>query len=357
MKVRKARKGLSALGAGALAWSLLPLGALALAACGSDNDNPVPPVAETPAPAPGPAPSPAPAPVAAALALGGAIERPWTLTLADLQALEPTTQTVNYAAGSTPQTRTYTGTLLWPLIDAAGVEVDATRSNDILNHYVVARGADDYRAVFALGELMPNFGNRQSLVVYSETRDGTVGPLAADDGPLRVTSPGDVRGGRYVSQLVGLDVMRSTSTVAAGNGEPSTELAASGAILRPGNWDRAALLALPAATATVGESTYTGVDLWTFVNDSLGLDVDAAAHNPALSMYLVGTGSDGYKAVVSLGEIHPNFGNQKALIAYDVNGAALDSNGFARLVLPGDTRQGRSVSMLIGLEVLRATTP
>lgn len=341
---------------GVMAWSLLAAGPMSLAACGSDNDDP--PVAQTPAPSPAPAPSPTPAPAPAPaatdrIAFGGDIDQARTLTLADLQAQPPVTQTVEYTASGQPRTKTYTGALLWSLIDSAGVKVDATRNNDLLNFYVVARGADDYRGVFALGELSPNFGNRASVIAYAETVNGQSAALI-EDGPLRVTSPGDVRGGRYVSELVAVDVLRSGSTVAAIDGQPSTSFAVSGAVTRPGTFDLAALSALPEVTATVGANSYRGVSLWTFLDSTVGVNVDPAAHNPTLSMYVVGTGSDGYKAVVSLGEINPGFGNQPALIAYEMNGEPFAANGFARLVLPNDVRAGRSVSRLIGLEVLTA---
>ena len=149
-------------------------------------------------------------------------------------------------------------------------------------------------------------------------------------------------------------IRRATSTVVAGDDQPSTSFAVSGEVVRPGSFDLAALQALPAVTGTVEDTTYKGVDLWTFLDGTVGLQTDPAAHNPALSMYAVATGSDGYKAVVSLGEIHPNFGNQPAIIAYEVNGVPLDVNGFARLVLPRDIKAGRHVSRLIGLEVLVA---
>ena len=339
---------------GLMTWSLLAAGPVMLAACGSDSHDD-PPLAETPAPSPGPAaPAPAPAPAASnQIAFGGDIDQARTLTLAELQALPPVTQTVQYTASGQPQTRTYTGALLWTLIDGAGVKTDASRNNDLLNFYVVARGADDYRGVFSLGELSPNFGNRESLIAYAETVNGQSGALTSD-GPLRVTSPGDVRGGRYVSELVEVSVRRSASTVAASDGNPSTSFQVSGDVRQAGSFDLAALKALPAVTRNVGSTAYTGVDLWSFLDGTVGVNVDATAHNPTLSMYVVATGSDGYKAVVSLGEINPGFGNQPALIAYEVDGAPIDANGFARLVLPNDVRAGRFVSRLIGLEVLKA---
>ncbi|HMN84047.1 MAG TPA: hypothetical protein PKA20_29540 [Burkholderiaceae bacterium] len=76
--------------------------------------------------------------------------------------------------------------------------------------------------------------------------------------------------------------------------------------------------------------------------------------NDTLGMYVVATGSDGYKAVVSVAEIDPGFGNQPDLIAYSINGAPVGANGFARLVVPNDVRAGRWVSNLIGLEIFRA---
>jgi hypothetical protein len=116
-------------------------------------------------------------------------------------------------------------------------------------------------------------------------------------------------------------------------------------------FDLAALQALPASTVTVGNSAHTGVSLWNLLNTQVGLKTDASVKNPLLSMYAVATGSDGYKAMVSVGEIHPSFGNRDALVDYAVDGALLDRNGMARLVVPGDARASRHVSNLVATEV------
>lgn len=118
-------------------------------------------------------------------------------------------------------------------------------------------------------------------------------------------------------------------------------------------FDLAALQALPAVKQVAGTNTYTGVSLWTLLNSSVGIQIDAAAMNDILNYYVVATGSDGYQVVLSMGEISPQFGNQPDLIAYALNGAPLGANGFARLVLPNDVKSGRFVSKLIGLEVIR----
>lgn len=56
-----------------------------------------------------------------------------------------------------------------------------------------------------------------------------------------------------------------------------------------------------------------------------------------------------------MGELDPAFGHQPDLIAYEFNGQGLGSQGFARLVVPGDDKAGRYVSNLISLEVFRAS--
>ena len=186
-----------------------------------------------------------------------------------------------------------------------------------------------------------------------ETSNGTLAPLGAD-GYARITSPGDAKGGRYVSNLVRLDVRASGSTAAAQGGGASTHFTVSGAVLHPGTYDLASLQALPTVSQTAGSSVYTGVSLWTFLNTVVGLKTDPAVKNQDLSMYVVATGSDGYRALISLGELDPGFGGQPDLIADAVNGGSLNTSGFARLVVPNDVKAGRYVSNLVSLEVFLA---
>ena len=317
----------------------LVLTSVLIVSCGGSDDDDAPPP-----------------PAQASLALSGGLDRPAGWTVDQLKSLPPTTQTVSFASGTGAQTHTYTGTSLWGLLDQAGIQVDAARKNDVLNRIVVATGSDGYRSVFSLGEIKPDFGNRASIVAYAETLNGSSAPLTTD-GPFRVTAPGDVKGGRYVSNLVRLDVRASASTVASVGGGVSTQFTVSGAVQRPGTYDLAALQALPTITQAVGASVYGGVSLWTFLNTTVGLATNPAVKNDGLGHYVVATGSDGYKAVVALGEIDPSFGNQPDLIAYQVDGAALTSNGFARLVVPNDIKAGRFVSNLISLEVFAAPAP
>jgi hypothetical protein len=82
-----------------------------------------------------------------------------------------------------------------------------------------------------------------------------------------------------------------------------------------------------------------------------GIITDPGAKNDILNYYVLATGSDGYEAIFSLGELDPMFGGTGApdLIAYMENGMPLDADGFARVVVPGDNFGGRYVSNLLAL--------
>ena len=129
----------------------------------------------------------------------------------------------------------------------------------------------------------------------------------------------------------------------------------------PATYDLAALQALAATTvddvtyfsgATPnGPHDYTGVSLWTLLTTA-----DIANYNP-LTSYLLARGSDGYEVLFSLGELDPAFGAITSLVAYDVDGAPMGNNGFARIVMPGDFRGGRYISSLASIQVVAVPEP
>lgn len=140
---------------------------------------------------------------------------------------------------------------------------------------------------------------------------------------------------------------------AASEGPESTQFTLDGLIMSPATFDRAALAALPQSTLKVGDRTYSGVSLWTLLSKA-----DIITHpdikNDILRQFVVASASDGYKLVISLGEIDPDFGNQPCLIAIQRDGADFTSGGFARLVFPNDVKKGRWVINLTGLKVSEA---
>ncbi|WP_415117040.1 molybdopterin-binding oxidoreductase [Paraburkholderia sp.] len=289
----------------------------------------------------------------AVLAVSGDVTAPASLSVAQLQSMPVSTQTVSFTSGTGSETHTYTGTSLWTLLNRIGITTNPAVKNDVLAKYVVATGSDNYRSLFAMGEVDPDFGNRGNEVVYAETIGGVSSLLTSTDGPVRITAPGDVKGGRYVSNLVRLEVHSATSAVTASGGGTSTQFQLLGAIAKPATFDLAALQALPAVTRTVGTSSYTGVSLWDLLN-AAGIQTNSAVKNDLLGFYVIATGTDGYRVVLSAAELSPDFGNQPDIVAYAVNGSPLDTTGFARLVIPNDGKAGRYVSNLVALEVVTA---
>jgi hypothetical protein len=205
--------------------------------------------------------------------LDGDIVMPGVYNYASLSALPPTTQTVTYTSAGAPVTNTFTGTALWTLLGSAEgiVPVPGVKNSSLLN-YVVAVGSDGYEAVFSGGEINPMFGGKSSapdMVAYADAS----GPLTTT-GFARMVVPGDRAGGRYVSNLVNLTVGQAP-VPAKGPAGLSTQFTLSG-VKTPGVYTLSTLEALPAvqvtATYTAGGTpvtdTYTGVSLWTLLNEA-----------------------------------------------------------------------------------------
>ncbi len=73
--------------------------------------------------------------------------------------------------------------------------------------------------------------------------------------------------------------------------------------------------------------------------------------------YVIATGANGQKAVLSWGEIDPIFAGTKAIVAYEQDGAELKGEQSpGRLVIPSDKSGARSLYSLTQLEV-RAVSP
>lgn len=137
---------------------------------------------------------------------------------------------------------------------------------------------------------------------------------------------------------------------------PTFEL--SGAVTRPGTYDLARLQRIPTSRAEVVYITGSGTQTGTFVGTSLWeLLLDAGVETPGarqelLRKYVVATGSDGYQAVLTLGELMPDFAGQPVLVAYQRDGQVLaPEEGMARLVVRADKRAGRNVYQPARLDV------
>ena len=108
-----------------------------------------------------------------------------TLSAAKLAKLRTTTRTVTFLSGSGQQTRVETGPLLADVLRVAGIRASA-------NTWVSAVGSDGVAATVTLGE-SSSAGSTQLLSLVEDGAKLTQPRLVPD---------GDVRGGRYISDVV-----------------------------------------------------------------------------------------------------------------------------------------------------------
>lgn len=133
-----------------------------------------------------------------ALYVVGTVNNPAKYDLAALKALKTTEVTV--------QNNTYSGVLLEDILQQASIQT-AQKKNDFLHKDIVVIGSDGYSCVIADGEIQPRFGNEQVLVAFNMNGK----PLAENDGFARLVVPGDQKMGRFVSNLVELQVVELMS--------------------------------------------------------------------------------------------------------------------------------------------------
>lgn len=122
----------------------------------------------------------------------------------------------------------------------------------------------------------------------------------------------------------------------------------------------ASLAAMPHKTVTFHnvhtstDETYSGVPL-IYLLGTMGVPRGKDLHGKALSEYVVATGSDGYKAMLALAEVDPEFHPGDVFVADAMDGRPLDaSNGPFKLIVTEDKRSARSVHNLVSIEVKTA---
>jgi hypothetical protein len=127
----------------------------------------------------------------------------------------------------------------------------------------------------------------------------------------------------------------------------------SGPVSDAGDFSLAQLESMAASTVTVGANSYTGVSLWSLLGGTSAGTSDvivSSDKNAILRDYIVATGSNGAKSLISLGELDPFFGGtgQPILVAYQENGNPLSS---LQLIVPQDPTGTRDVAGLSGLQI------
>jgi len=136
-------------------------------------------------------------PAAADVLVDGQVRQPHSWTLAELKALAPVSAEVAYLTGHGEEHVRFTGVPLWILLGEAKL-ADDTGKMPAIRHSVMVTGRDGYSALVSLGEFDPEFEGKEVLLAWQ--RDGK------DLDTPQLVVPGDKRGGRYVRDVIKIEV-------------------------------------------------------------------------------------------------------------------------------------------------------
>jgi DMSO/TMAO reductase YedYZ molybdopterin-dependent catalytic subunit len=140
--------------------------------------------------------------------------------------------------------------------------------------------------------------------------------------------------------------------------KPELELVVSGDISNPLTLKAGDLASMPRERADVTEqdgekTTYEGVPLQEILKKA-GIPLGRQMRGKALAGYVLAEAKDGYAVVFGLGELDPDLGGTRVIVADRRDGKPLfEYQGPVRLVVPADKQGARSVRMLERLEVVK----
>ena len=98
--------------------------------------------------------------------------------------------------------------------------------------------------------------------------------------------------------------------------------------------------------------SFTGTRLLNVFEAAGGARLPTDANNAKLRVTIMVTAADGYQVVFGWGDVDPDFGAMPIMLAVERDGQPLgERQGMARLVVPGDKRGGRYVSMVKSIEL------
>jgi hypothetical protein len=139
-----------------------------------------------------------PAASAQGVVITQSVDQTQTIDRTVVEQLPAIEQQVSFLTGHGNEQATYTGALLWSVLERSEALSSDPRTR--LRRTVAVTGRDGYMAVLGLAEIDPEFAGKRVILAYR--RDGQ--PLPGDE--LRLVVPGDRRGGRSVRDVVKIEL-------------------------------------------------------------------------------------------------------------------------------------------------------
>ncbi|HMS82337.1 MAG TPA: molybdopterin-dependent oxidoreductase [Nitrospira sp.] len=102
---------------------------------------------------------------------------------------------------------------------------------------------------------------------------------------------------------------------------------------------------------------WTGVLLYDLLQQAQ-ITLNEGVRNDLNRKVILVTGSDCYQQAYAMGELVPAIGgHHQVIVAYAKDGALLSSEGFARIINPGDKSGARNVSNIIRIQIIDPPLP
>ena len=102
---------------------------------------------------------------------------------------------------------------------------------------------------------------------------------------------------------------------------------------------------------------WTGILLYDLLQQAQ-ITLNSGVKNDLNRKIILVTGSDCYQQAFSMGELVPAIGGQhQIIVAFAKDGVLLPSEGFARIINPGDKSGARNVSNIIRIQVIDPPLP
>ncbi|WP_231424845.1 MULTISPECIES: molybdopterin-dependent oxidoreductase [Pedobacter] len=134
-----------------------------------------------------------------AIKVGGALSKPYLLTMADFQKM-PRVKVSRKDRDSTDFQ--YSGVLLSTILAKGGATLGKDLRRENLTKYVIVEAIDGYQVVFSLAELDSDFSDEK--IILADTIDNE--PLLSTDGPFRIIVEHDKRPARCIKQVTSIKI-------------------------------------------------------------------------------------------------------------------------------------------------------
>ncbi|RYD77975.1 MAG: molybdopterin-binding protein [Sphingobacteriales bacterium] len=136
----------------------------------------------------------------ASIKISGAVEKPITISAADLNKMPRIDVS---RIDKNDKAHQFSGVLLSVLLTNSGANTEKALHGENLTKYVVVEAVDGYKVVFSLAELDQDFSDNK--IVLADTMDSAA--LAVGDGPFKIIVQNDKRPARYIKQVKSIRVV------------------------------------------------------------------------------------------------------------------------------------------------------